>query len=147
MNYACSIATNTALRVRDSSPGSGTAGLSSGQGFADGPFMFARATNATPAATPSGSNTFVLRLRLQAVTPSGSDTRANEAAAFMTPEGSQPVDQKRPHATTTPEGSQPEFRVRDSSGKPGAASSPRGLVANSPTALHLNAGTPYQPQW
>jgi len=36
------------------------------------------------------------------------------------------------------------IRVRDSSGNPGAPSSARGLAADSPTALHLNAGTPKQ---
>ncbi len=36
------------------------------------------------------------------------------------------------------------FRVRDSSGKPGAPSSARGLAADSPTRLHLSRGTPKQ---
>jgi len=36
----------------------------------------------------------------------------------------------------------PALRVRDSSGKPGAPSSARGLAANSPTRLHLSRGTP-----
>ena len=63
--------------------------------------------------------------------------------AFMTPEGSQHVDQKRPHATTTPKGSQPVLRgvplysgttkqrVRDSSpgSEPGVNSKPGGLIA------------------
>jgi|GEM_PF-2196439 len=67
-----------------------------------------------------------------------------DVQVFLTPEGSQPVAPESQCTTTTPEGSQRVFRVRDSSGKPGAPSSARGLAADSPTALHLNAGTPKQ---
>ena len=44
--------------------------------------------------------------------------------------------------TTTSIQSSTAFRVRDRSGKPAGLSSGRGLEADSPTALHLNAGMP-----
>ena len=57
----------------------------------------------TTAATPSGSNAYAVERMLQAVTPSGSN--AMSTGAGLTPEGSQLVEMKRPHATTTLKGS------------------------------------------
>ncbi len=95
------------------------------------------------AATPSGSNASLAERMLVAATPSGSNARAAARRLGLTPEGSQTLE-KCPHAATTLKGSQPEFRVRDRSGKPAGPDSyrDRGLEADSPTALHLSAGTP-----
>lgn len=46
-----------------------------------------------------------------------------------------------PHSIYDPGGVAAAFRVRDRSEKPGVASSPRGLAADSPTVLHLSTGT------
>ena len=129
-----------ALRVRDRS--GKPAGLSSGRVFTESRVVRVRALIPAPAATPSGSNARVVERMLIAATPSGSNATINTATLRLTPKGSQPLEKERPHAMTTLKGSQPEFRVRDRSGKPGAASSPRGLEADSPTALLLSAGTP-----
>ena len=123
-----------ALRARDSSPGSEPwvnskpGAPSSARGFAKSHAVLWYAKSTTTAATPSGSNASLMRLRLMSVTPSGS--KCNLDTEVLTPEGSQ-ILEIDPNATTTPEGSQPVLCVRDSSGKPGAASSPRGLKANS----------------
>jgi len=53
---------------------------------------------------------------LIAVTPPGSDARY--AGDDLTPEGSQRLEMKRPHAVTTLKGSQPLFSVSDRSGTP-----------------------------
>jgi hypothetical protein len=105
-------------------------------------------TERPAAATPSGSNASLVEQMLIAATPPGSNARAASRLLSLTPEGSQPLE-KCPLAATTLKGSQPEFRVRDRSGKPTGLSSGRGpacpagrLAADSPTALHLSAGTP-----
>lgn len=108
---------------------------------------YPQTTDATP--PYGGSNASALEQMQQAMTPLGASALAvglwrvkvwynsskeRPEVEGLTPEGSQPLERKCPHVATTPEGSQPLFRVRDSSGKPTAPSSARGLAANSPTA-------------
>jgi hypothetical protein len=78
----------------------------------------------TPAATPLGSNAFVVARMLNATTPSGSNSSPRSGTLHSTPKGSQLVEYERPHATTTPEGSQPVFRVSDRSGTPQGCDQP-----------------------
>jgi hypothetical protein len=111
-------------------------------------FFLHRVREAPLAATPPGSKPFPVDQRLIAVTPPGSNAQIYLQAKLMTPEGSQQLAPGRrpgvhtpPTAFTTPEGSEHAFRVRDRSEKPGVASSPRGLAADSPT-VSLRTGTP-----
>ena len=158
MNHSLSVIdhiSNAALRVRYSSDTPQAAFNSlefEGIGNAAAPNSFCHiartkpttlhGARATSTATPLGSNTRVVGPMLQAETPSGSNAHCATVRWCMTPEGSQHVERECPHSVTTSKGSQPVFRVRDSSGKPTGLSSGRGLAADSPTALHLNAGTP-----
>jgi len=79
----------------------------------------------TPAATPPGSNANLVA-PAQVAAPhacNGLNAVLMPSALYLTrwcltPEGSQPIEEERPHAATTLKGSQPELCVRDGSTQP-----------------------------